>query len=142
MLTAPTLSIEVEFLIGFVFAFIAGFLIGYERGSREKPAGVRTTTMVCVGAMLFAMLSTTVDPSSSTRIAANIVTGIGFLGAGIIMQHKGSIQGLTTAATVWMTAAIGMAIGFRWYLVAVIATMLSFAVLKMPHFGEHGPPSS
>lgn len=130
-------SIEIKFLVGFLFAAIAGFLIGYERGSRAKPAGVRTTTLICLGAMLFTMLSISVDPSSTSRIAANIVTGIGFLGAGIIMYHKGSIQGLTTAATVWMSAAIGMAIGFGWYSVAVIATLLSFLVLKLPHIGEH-----
>ncbi|MBN2458863.1 MgtC/SapB family protein [Candidatus Woesearchaeota archaeon] len=134
------ISLELKFLIGFVFAFIAGFLIGYERGSREKPAGVRTQTLVCMGAMLFTMLSVNVSSDSSTRIAANIVTGIGFLGAGIIMQHKGSVRGVTTAATVWMSAAIGMAIGFGWYMLAVIATLLAFSVLRLPHFGEHGPP--
>jgi len=140
MLGDYIISLELKFLIGFVFAFVAGFLIGYERGSREKPAGVRTTTLVCVGAMLFSMVSNYVDPESTTRIAANIVTGIGFLGAGIIMHHKGSVQGLTTAATVWMAAAIGLAIGFGWYLVAVLATLVSFAVLRLPHIGEHGPP--
>lgn len=139
MLGEYLLSIELRFLIGFFFVSIAGFLIGYERGSREKPAGVRTTTLVCFGAMLFTMISDYVDPSSTARIAANIVTGIGFLGAGIIMHHKGSVQGVTTAATVWMAAAIGMAIGFGWYLVAVIATLLSFLILRLPHFGEHGP---
>ncbi|MBW2990681.1 MgtC/SapB family protein [Candidatus Woesearchaeota archaeon] len=139
MLGDYVVSLELKFLIGFVFAFVAGFLIGYERGLRDKPAGVRTNTLVCVGAMLFAMVSSVVDPGSPGRIAANIVTGIGFLGAGIIMHHKGSVQGLTTAATVWRSAAIGMAIGFGWYLVAVIATLVSFLVLRMPHFGEHGP---
>ena len=139
MLGDYVISVELKFLIGFVFAFVAGFLIGYERGSRDKPAGVRTNTLVCVGAMLFAMVSNVVDPSSPGRIAANVVTGIGFLGAGIIMHHKGSVQGLTTAATVWMSAAIGMAIGFGWYLVAVIATLVAFLVLRMPHIGEHGP---
>ncbi|HHE36909.1 MAG TPA: MgtC/SapB family protein [Candidatus Woesearchaeota archaeon] len=139
MLGDYIISVELRFLVGFVFAFIAGFLIGYERGSRDKPAGVRTNTLVCVGAMLFAMLSSQVDPSSTSRIAANIVTGIGFLGAGIIMHHKGSVKGVTTAASIWMSAAIGMAIGFGWYLVGVIATLLAFLILKMPHIGEHGP---
>ncbi|MBN2053220.1 MgtC/SapB family protein [Candidatus Woesearchaeota archaeon] len=115
-------------------------MIGYERGSHAKPAGVRTHTIVCLGAMLFTMISGIIDPSSTSRIAANIITGIGFLGAGMILHHKGSIYGVTTAATIWMAAAIGMAVGFGWYLVSFIATLLTFVILKMPHIGEHGPP--
>jgi len=138
MLGDYVLSLEIKFLIGFVFVFVAGFLIGYERGSRGIRAGVRTNTMVCLGAMLFALISNNVDPHSATRIAAGVVTGIGFLGAGIIMHQKGNVQGLTTAATIWMSAAIGLAIGFGWYLVAVMATLLSFLILKMPHIGERG----
>ncbi|HJX05491.1 MAG TPA: MgtC/SapB family protein [Candidatus Nanoarchaeia archaeon] len=140
MVDISMVSVEIKFLIGFVFAFVAGFLIGFERGSREKPAGVRTQTLVCMGSMLFTMISLYIEPNSTGRIAANIVTGIGFLGAGIIMHYKGSIVGVTTAATIWMSAAIGMAIGFGWYLVAIIATLLSFSVLRLPHIGEHGPP--
>ena len=138
MLGDYIISLELKFLIGFVFVFIAGFLIGYERGSRGIRAGVRTNTLVCLGAMLFTLISTSVDPLSTTRIAAGIVTGIGFLGAGIIMHQKGNVQGLTTAATIWMSAAIGVAIGYGWYLVAVIATLLAFSVLRLPHFGERG----
>lgn len=138
MLGEYIISLELKFLIGFVFVFIAGFLIGYERGSRGIRAGVRTNTLVCLGAMLFTLISTSVDPLSTTRIAAGIVTGIGFLGAGIIMHQKGNVQGLTTAATIWMSAAIGVAIGYGWYLVAVIATLLAFSVLRLPHFGERG----
>jgi len=140
MFDNPAISLEVRFLIGFVFAFIAGFFIGYERGSMAKPAGVRTHTLVCMGAMLYTIISHIVDPLSTSRIAANIITGIGFLGAGIIMHYKGSVYGVTTAATIWMSAAIGMAIGFGWYLVSVMATLLTFLVLRLPHIGEHGPP--
>jgi putative Mg2+ transporter-C (MgtC) family protein len=140
MVSLDVLSIEVKFLIGFVFCFVAGFLIGFERGSREKPAGVRTHVLVCMGAMLFTMLSTLIDPNSTSRIAANIVVGIGFLGAGIIMHYKGAILGVTTAASIWMSAAIGMTIGFGLYLVSIMATLLAFLVLRLPHFGEHGPP--
>jgi putative Mg2+ transporter-C (MgtC) family protein len=140
MVDISMVSVELKFLIGFVFCFLTGFLIGYERGSREKPAGVRTQTLVCVGAFLFTMMSLNIEPNNTARIAANIVTGIGFLGAGMIMQYKGSVQGVTTAATIWMSAAIGMAIGFGWYLVALMAALLSFLVLRLPHFGEHGPP--
>ncbi len=140
MVAQIVLSGELSFLIGFIFCFAAGFLIGYERGSHAKPAGVRTHTLVCMGAMLFTMISNVVDPNSTSRIAANIIMGIGFVGAGMIIHHKGSIYGVTTAATIWMAAAIGMAIGFGWYLVSFIATLLTFVVLKMPHIGEHGPP--
>ena len=119
-------ALELKFLVGFIFVFVAGFLIGYERGSRGKKAGVRTNTLVCMGAMLFTMISSQVGLESTTRIAAGIVTGIGFLGAGIIMHHKGSVEGLTTAATIWMSAGIGVAIGYGWYSVAVLATLLSF----------------
>ena len=136
MLGDYVVSLEIKFLIGFVFVFVAGFLIGYERGSRGIRAGVRTNTLVCLGAMLFALISNNVDPNSATRIAAGVVTGIGFLGAGIIMHQKGNVQGLTTAATIWMSAAIGITIGFGWYLVAVLATLVSFLVLRMPHVGE------
>lgn len=140
MVAEDMISLEVRFLIGFIFCFVAGFFIGFERGSRDKPAGVRTHIMVCMGAMLFTMLSHFVEPNNPGRIAANIVMGIGFIGAGIIMHYKGAIIGVTTAATIWMSAAIGMTIGFGWYLVSIIATLLSFLVLRMPHFGEHGQP--
>ena len=134
------LSFELSFLIGFIFCFLAGFFIGYERGSQSKPAGVRTHVLVCVGAMIFTMMSNYVDPNSTSRIAANIVVGIGFLGAGIIMHHNRNVFGVTTAATVWVSAAIGMIIGYGFYLVSIMATLLTFLVLKLPHIGEHGPP--
>ena len=140
MASMDVVSLEVRFLIGFVFCFAAGFFIGYERGSRDKPAGVRTHTLVCMGAMLFTMLSEIIEPGNPGRIAANIVMGIGFIGAGIIMHYKGAIIGVTTAASIWMSAAIGMTIGFGFYLVSVVATLLSFLVLRLPHFGEHGQP--
>ena len=136
MLGDYIVSLELKFLVGFVFAFVAGFLIGFERGLRGIRAGVRTNTMVCLGSMLFALVSSHVDPTSVSRIAAGVVTGIGFLGAGMIIHHKGNVQGLTTAATIWMSSAIGLAIGFGLYLVGVLATLLSFLILRLPHFGE------
>jgi putative Mg2+ transporter-C (MgtC) family protein len=132
--------IDAHFMAGLVFVFVAGFLIGYERGSRGEPAGVRTHTLVCMGAMLFTLVSRYVDVNSTSRIAANVVVGIGFLGAGMIMHERGSVHGLTTSATIWLVAAIGVAIGYGFYIIAVIATIAAFAVLKLPHIGEHGPP--
>jgi putative Mg2+ transporter-C (MgtC) family protein len=137
MLSEFLTYVDVKFLISIIFVLGAGFLIGYERGSRGEPAGVRTHTLVCLGAMMFTLLSVNADPTAPGRIAANIVTGIGFLGAGIIMQHKGSVHGLTTSATLWFAAAVGMAIGFSYYFVAIIGTLFAFIVLKLPHIGEH-----
>ena len=130
--------IDAHFLAGVVFVFVAGFLIGFERGSRGVPAGVRTHTLVCLGAMLFAVVSQYVDPAAPSRIASTVVTGMGFLGAGIIMHHRGSVHGLTTAATLWLVAAIGVAVGYQFYTTAVLTTFFAFAILKLPHFGEHG----
>jgi len=133
-------EMDLRFLLGFVFVLVSGFLIGFDRGSRGEPAGVRTHTLVAFGSMIFTMLSLYVEPSNTGRIAANVITGVGFICAGIIMQRQGSVHGLTTAASLWFSAAIGMAIGFGFYLIALCATLLAFFVLKMPHIGEHGEP--
>lgn len=86
---------------------------------------------------MFTALSIHIDPTSPARIAAQIVSGIGFLGAGMILISKGEkIKNLTTAASVWFAAAIGMAIGFGWYLLAVVATIYSVLVPLIPKFGE------
>jgi putative Mg2+ transporter-C (MgtC) family protein len=106
------MSIEILDLLKLLFACLAGGLIGVEREFRDKSAGFRTLILICLGATLFTMMSPRFaaigDPG---RIAAGIVSGIGFLGAGVILRDRGRIMGLTTAATIWMTAAIGMAIG-------------------------------
>jgi putative Mg2+ transporter-C (MgtC) family protein len=129
--------IDGHFLVGLMFVFVSGFLIGLERGTRGEPAGVRTHTLVCLGAFVFTIVSRYVDPSSPSRIAANVVVGMGFLGAGIIMRNRGSVHGLTTSATLWLVAAIGVAIGYGFYLIAVISAATAFVVLKLPHIGEH-----
>ncbi|MBN2141773.1 MgtC/SapB family protein [Candidatus Woesearchaeota archaeon] len=134
----PILTIiDAYFLTGVVFTFVAGFLIGFERGSKGEAAGVRTHTLVCFGAMVFTLISQYVDPASPSRIAANVATGVGFIGAGLIMHYRGSVKGLTTAATLWLTAAIGVAIGFGFYVIAVLATVSAFVILKLPHIGEN-----
>lgn len=140
MIPPIALSTEVQFLIGLIFVFAAGFLIGFERGSRGEPAGVRTHTLVCLGAMLFTLISKNMD-GDPARIASNIVMGIGFLGAGLIMHHKGSVHGLTSAASIWFSAALGMAIGYGWYVMSVMGTIAAFIILKLPHIGEHREPS-
>ena len=124
---------EIPFLIKLGISLVAGFLIGVERESRHKPAGVSTHTFVIAGAMLFSMLSTILGRGDPGRIAAQIVSGIGFLGAGIILKDGLKLQNVTTAASIWFAAAIGMAIGFGWYLIAAIATLFSVIVPRIPH---------
>src|SRR5258706_8574131 len=92
-------------------AFIIGAVIGLEREFRSKPAGFRTMILICVGSCLYTILSKEADGSSPDRIASNIVTGIGFIGAGVIFKEGISVNGLTTAALIWITAALGMAVG-------------------------------
>ncbi len=119
-----------EDLFRVLLALVAGGLIGLEREFRDKSAGFRTLIFIATGAAAFTILSSRLaldkDP---TRIAANIVTGIGFLGAGAILREGSRIIGLTTAATIWLTAAMGMAIGGGEYLLAAILALISTLVL-------------
>jgi putative Mg2+ transporter-C (MgtC) family protein len=96
-----------------IIAVLCGILIGGERQRREKPAGLRTVCLVCLGSAVFTMISVafTSTTGDSGRVAAQIVTGIGFLGAGVILHGTRTVSGMTTAATIWMTAAIGMVVG-------------------------------
>ncbi len=116
-----------------------GGIIGIEREIRDKPAGLRTNILICVGSTLFMSISTKVaellggDP---TRIAAQIISGIGFLGAGAVLQSHGFVLGLTTAATIWVVAGVGMALGSGMYLVAAFATAMSLVTLYFLAFVE------
>jgi putative Mg2+ transporter-C (MgtC) family protein len=126
-----------DLLIRLVTAAILGGAIGFEREMRGKPAGLRTNILICVGAALFTELSVTVagslggvgGPAEPSRISAQIVSGIGFLGAGTIIQARGTVSGLTSAATLWVVGAIGMAAGSGAFLAAVGGTVLVFLVL-------------
>ncbi|MFC1739607.1 MgtC/SapB family protein [Planctomycetota bacterium] len=110
---------------------IFGAAIGFEREISGKAAGLRTNILICLGAAVFTLVSKQMDSpdGSLTRIAAQIVTGVGFLGAGAIIQDRAGVHGLTTAATIWLVASIGMACGAGFYLLALIATILAIAVL-------------
>jgi len=126
--------LELDMVVRLIVAAFAGGLIGWEREHRQKPAGFRTHILVAVGSTLFTILSIyafgkTADPS---RVAAGIVLGVGFLGAGTIIRGDGGrIVGLTTAASVWMVAAIGMAVGAGFYLLGIITSVLVFIVLLL-----------
>jgi putative Mg2+ transporter-C (MgtC) family protein len=113
-------------------AFIIGAVIGLEREFRSKPAGFRTMIFICVGSCLYTILSKESNTVSPDRIASNIVTGIGFIGAGVIFKEGISVNGLTTAALIWITAALGMAIGYHNYPLAfVVSSMVVVALFVL-----------
>jgi len=112
-----------------LFAFIIGAIIGLEREFRSKPAGFRTMILICVGSCLYTILSKEVGNGSADRIASNIVTGIGFIGAGVIFKEGISVNGLTTAALIWITAALGMAIGYHNYPLTIVVSAMVVIVL-------------
>ena len=111
-------------------SFIIGAILGIEREFRSKPAGFRTMILICVGSCLYTILSQEMGgPSGTDRIASNIVTGIGFIGAGVIFKEGISVNGLTTAALIWVTAALGMAVGYKSYPIAIVVTAIVVVVL-------------
>src|SRR5919202_5871203 len=126
---------ELDFLIDIGLSLLAGFLIGAERESRGKAAGISTYCFVIAGSMIFTYLSAQVDPNSTSRIAAQLVTGIGFLGAGIILKSESDerITNLTPAASIWFAASIGMAIGFKFYFMALVAIAFGVLIPRIPH---------
>ncbi len=126
-------DLRLDLLLRLCLAVVLGGAVGLERELQRKAAGLRTNILICVGAALFTELSITMSSTSGdpARIAAQIVTGVGFLGAGTIIQARGIVTGLTTAATMWLVAAIGMAVGFGALLEATGATLLVLLVLSV-----------
>ena len=135
---------ELDFLINIGLSLLAGVLIGADRELKGKASGIGTHCFVIGGSMIFTYLSALVDPNSTSRIAAQIVTGIGFLGAGIILKDEifdkkdaddsrhTKVLNLTTAASIWFSGAIGMAIGFNFYFVAIVSIAFAVAVPHIP----------
>lgn len=123
-------------------AFLLGALIGFERERHQRPAGLRTHILVALASALFAMISIRAagDSYDPGRIAAQVVAGIGFLGAGTIMRHGSVVRGLTTAASLWMAAALGLACGFGWYLAALTGAVLAFMALTLVKYAEDWVP--
>jgi len=123
-------------LIPMSISLVLGTLVGWERQMGRKPAGLRTHTLVCVGSTMFVLTTTHAveafgGPSlDASRIVHGVVTGVGFLGAGSILRQEGYVHGLTTAASVWMVAAIGVSVGVHAYSLAVIGTVFSLIVLE------------
>lgn len=135
-----------EMLIRIAFAVFAGGAIGYEREYKNRPAGFRTHILVCVGACVISLVQVTMNEEIITRVllnpqlenvlradygrlSAQVISGVGFLGAGTIIHNKGSIKGLTTAATLWLVACLGLAIGYGYYFIGATGLVISFLAL-------------
>lgn len=124
------MAFDAEIIIRFMLALLWGGLVGAEREYRGKAAGFRTTIMISFGACFFTLMSLAIGgPANPDRIAANIVTGIGFLGAGVIFRGDDRVNGITTAATIWAVAAVGMGLGGGYYFAAGCASVLIFFIL-------------
>jgi len=133
---------EKQIALRLVLAFLVGAVIGAERKIRHKPAGLRTHALVGLGATLFTIIGvygffefsgapyyrTNMDPA---RIAAQIVVGVGFIGGGLIFKEENKVQGLTTAASVWLTAGLGTALGMGMFVTALVAAVLGFIGLRL-----------
>ena len=133
------MQVAADDLVKLLLALVLGGFIGWERELYDKPAGFRTNTLICVGSTLFTIFSLKIGiipGTDSARIAAQIVSGIGFLGAGAIIRRGEAVLGLTTAATIWVVAGVGMALGSGMYLVAVFATAMSLVTLYFLSFIE------
>jgi putative Mg2+ transporter-C (MgtC) family protein len=124
-----------------LLALLLGSLVGLEREFRGHEAGIRTTALVCAGAALFGQVSLDLG---DTRIAAGVVQGIGFLGAGLVFQRGHSVKGVTTAATVWVMAAVGLLVASHLWLSAVLSTVTLLALLELAPVSDwvlaHGRP--
>ncbi len=139
--------VELEMVLRIFLAIVLGGLLGFQRAKADKPAGLRDLVLICSGAALFTIVSIygfgDIDQSGmaagvvnidQSRVAAGVVTGIGFLGAGVILRRDNSnvVEGLTTATTIWITAGIGMAVGSGMYIISIATTLLVFVVLMLP----------
>ncbi|MHC4748118.1 MAG: MgtC/SapB family protein [Planctomycetota bacterium] len=122
---------EQEWIFSILLATFLGGAVGLERELSGKSAGLRTNLLICLGAAIFTIISKrmVVGEEATTRIAAQIVTGVGFLGAGALIQDRRGVHGLTTAATIWLVASIGMACGAGFHDLAIVSTLITLLVL-------------
>ena len=135
-----------EILLRVLFALLLGFILGIERETKKKPAGLRTNMLVALGSAAFTMLSLEIFysflhireqmSSDPLRILNGIMEGLGFLGAGCIIQSRGSVEGITTAATLWVVGAVGLACGAGQFRIAILTTVLAFIVLTALRYVE------
>ena len=131
---------DVETIVRLLIAIGLGAAVGFERQLKKRPAGLRTHMLVCLGAAIFTTVGLSLEPNTS-RIAEAIVTGIGFLGAGAIIAQGGRVRGITSAATLWAVAGLGLVVGVGAYVIAVVITVLIFGTLqidRIKRFSEGG----
>ncbi|TWF42612.1 putative Mg2+ transporter-C (MgtC) family protein [Chitinophaga polysaccharea] len=129
--------IEEDQLLKILIALLVGSLLGIEREYKRKAAGMRTMTLICIGSTVFTILSAEMGfPNSPDRIASNILTGVGFIGAGVIFKGDFTIDGITTAASIWIAAALGMAVGMSQYWLAAAALAGALVVLILLEYVE------
>ena len=142
--TAPELWVQAEYLVRILVAACLGLLIGSERKNRNKSAGIRTHVIVALGAALIMVVSksgfTEVEKVDSARVAAQVVSGVGFLGAGVIFVRNNLVNGLTTAAGIWATAGVGLALGAGMYVVGISSALLvllfQFVMHRIAYFAD------
>ena len=120
---------ELELALRLIIAVVLGSLIGFERELAHRPAGLRTHALVCLGSCLFTVISI-YNFSMDTKVVAAIVTGIGFIGAGNIIATRGQIRGITTAASLWSVAGVGIAVGVGSYILATVTAFLVILILQ------------
>ena len=125
-------SSQIELIVRLLIATMLGALIGYQREIKERPAGLRTHMLVAMGSVIFTILSfSAFSGSDPSRVASYVVVGIGFIGAGTIIQVKNKVTGITTASSLWVTASVGMTIGVGYYLLGFVASILAVLVLSL-----------
>jgi putative Mg2+ transporter-C (MgtC) family protein len=131
--------LEIDIVVKLIIAASLGLLLGYEREVHKRPAGLRTHSLICMGAALFTVLSMSFagENVDTSRIAAGVVTGIGFIGGGIIFKSEERVIGLTTAAELWVVGAIGIAVGVGYYMAAIVTTLIVlFILVPLKHIAD------
>lgn len=134
----PT-PMELELVLKLIIAAGLGLVLGFEREMHKRPAGLRTHSLICMGAALFTVLSMSFmgEGTDTSRIAAGVVTGIGFIGGGILFKSDDRVIGLTTAAELWVVGAIGLAVGIGYYIAAAAATLIVlFILVPLKHLSD------
>lgn len=127
-----TIQTDLEMIMRIIIAFLLGAMIGWEREKHGISAGIRTYGAICLGACVYGVLSISIANADPSRIAAQVATGVGFLCGGVIFRQGDYVTGLTTAATLWATSALGLAVSFGLYLMSSVTMILIFLLLYLP----------
>ena len=137
-MTASLTPAVLQALCALILALLLGTVIGLERQLRNHPAGLHTNALVCMGSAAYVLVSLLVTQDSSPlRIAAQVVSGVGFICAGVVWHEGATVRGLNTAATIWCTAAVGILAGLNFYLMAILATVVLLVANIVLHWIEH-----